>query len=97
MEDFEQQLKDALAPKQPPAWLEAQVVARATAKRPRLGLFRWVVATAFAIAIAASVWTDHREYVQGEAAKAQLQLALKVTAKELGKIQQTVRTVTEEE
>jgi len=97
MEDFEQQLRDALARKQPPAWLEAQVLARATTKKSKRGLFGWVMATAFAIAIAAGVWTDHREYVLGQAAKAQLQLALKVTATELGKIQKTVRTTTEEE
>ncbi|HEX5228483.1 MAG TPA: hypothetical protein VFW44_12265 [Bryobacteraceae bacterium] len=95
--DFEQQLKDALARKEPPAWLEARVLARATAKRSIPGLFRWALATAFAIAIAAGVWTDHRENVQGQVAKARLELALKVTVTELGKIQQTVRTATEEE
>lgn len=97
MDDLEQQLRNSLARKQAPAWLEAKVVARASAERSRPALFRWLMATGLAIVIAAGVWSDHRENVQGEAAKARLQLALKVTAMELGKIQQTVRTATEEE
>ncbi len=100
MDDFEQQLeqqlKAALRRREPPVWFEARVLARATAtratgKRPKLAFLRWVAATVSACAIAAGVWTDHRERVEGEAAKARLELALKVTVTELSKIQHTVR------
>jgi len=100
MDDFEQQLeqqlKVALGRREPPAGFEARVLARASAKRPKLAFLRWVVATASACAIAAGVWTDHRERVAGEDAKARLELALKVTVSELGKIQRTVRRTEDE-
>ena len=94
MDDFEQQLRNALERKQPPAWLEAKVLAGVSAKRSRPVFLRWAVATVAAGAVAAGVWSDHRAGVQ---AKEQLQLALKITVTELGKIQKTVRTSTEEE
>jgi hypothetical protein len=100
-DDFERQLRDALARQEPPGWLEARVQARAMEKRPRRGLFRWAVATASAAAIATGLWTDHqtavRERIEGQAAKARLQVALKVTVTELGKIQRTLQTATGEE
>jgi hypothetical protein len=94
MDNFERQLRDALARKEPPAWLEGKILAAASAKRPKVAFLRWAIATASALAIAAGVWTDHRAGVQ---AKAQLELALKVTVTQLTKIQKTVRTSTEEE
>ena len=93
MDDFEQQLKNALSRKEQPAWFEAKVLA-ATRQQPKLAFLRWLVATAAVLLVAAGIWTDHRAGVQ---AKAQLQLALKVTVTELGKIQRTVRASTEEE
>ena len=93
MDDFERQLKNALARKEPPGWLEAKVLA-ASRPRPRSTFLRWAVAMASVLAIAAGVWTDHRDGVR---AKAQLELALKITVTQLGKIQKTVRTSTEEE
>jgi hypothetical protein len=96
MDDFERQLRDSLRRKEPPAWFEARVLARTSTKRPKPAFLRWIAATASACAIAAGVWTDHREHVEGEAAKARLQLALKVTVTELGKIQRTVRRTEDE-
>ena len=93
MDDFEQQLKNALHRKEQPAWLETKILA-ATRQQPRFTFLRWLIATAAVLLIAAGVWTDHRAGVR---AKAQLQLALKITVTELGKIQQTVRATTEEE
>lgn len=98
MDDLERQLKDALAHKEPPDWfnpasLEAKVLA-ASRPRQRPTFLRWMVATASVLLIAASLWTDHRNGVR---AKAQLELALKITVTQLGKIQETVRTSTEEE
>jgi len=98
MDDLERQLSDALSRKEPPAWfdptiLEAKVLA-ASRRRRRPAFLRWVVAMASVLLIAAGLWTDHRD---GLRAKAQLELALKVTVTQLGKIQKTVRTSTEEE
>jgi hypothetical protein len=100
MEDFERRLKQALARKEQPAWFEAKVLA-AAAKRSTPIFVRWAVAASAAIAITAAVWTDRQavvtERAAGEAARARLQIALKITVTELSKIQQTVRTSTEEE
>jgi hypothetical protein len=93
MDDLDRQLSDALARKQPPAWLEAKVLA--ASRRPQQSTFlRWAVVMASALAIATGIWTDHRDGVR---AKAQLELALKITATQLTKIQKTVRASTEEE
>ena len=107
MEDFEQQLRNALARKEQPPTLEAKVFAaiarEKTAPKPAPRIFwRWeAVAVAATILLAAVSWAGHerelQERVAGEAAKARLQLALKVTFTELGKIQKTVRSSTEEE
>jgi hypothetical protein len=94
MDDFERQLKDALARKEQPPWFEAKVLAGVSARRSRPVFLRWAVAAGAAAALTFSVWTDHRAGVQ---AKEQLQLALKITVTELGKIQKTVQTSTEEE
>jgi hypothetical protein len=93
MDDFERQLSDALSRKPAPAWLEAKVLA---ASRQRRGstFLRWMIAMASALVIAAGIWNDHRDGVR---AKAQLELALKITATRLANIQRTVRASTEEE
>jgi hypothetical protein len=93
MDDFEQQLKNALRRKEQPAWFEAKVLA-ATRRQPRFAFLRWLVATAAVLLVAGGIWTDHRAGVQ---ARAQLQLALRITVTQLGKIQQSVRASTEEE
>jgi hypothetical protein len=107
MDDFERQLKNALARKEQPSTLEAKVFAaiarERTAPKPAPRLFwRWeAVAVAATILLAAVSWTGHERELQeraaGEAAKARLQLALRITVTQLGKIQRTVRTATEEE
>jgi hypothetical protein len=93
MDDLDRRLSDALSRKEPPVWLESQILA-ASRPRPRPTFLRWMVATASVLLIAAGLWTDHRDGVR---AKAQLELALKITVTQLGKIQKTVRTSTEEE
>jgi len=93
MGDFERQISDALARKEQPPWFEAKVLA-AVRQRPKSAFLRWMVATASVTFLAAGIWTDHRAGVQ---ARTQLELALKVTVTELGKVQRTVRASTEDE
>jgi len=100
MEDFEQQLKHALARKEQPAAFEAKVFAAlAKSKTTRWAFWRWE-ALAASLLMAAAFWAQHEQTVRdraaGEAAKARLQLALKITVTQLVRIQQTVRTSTEE-
>jgi hypothetical protein len=97
MDDFEQQIRNSLARKEPPAWLEAKILAAAqqAAERPwwqtRL---RWVSAlTAAAVLVTGLVWQRERaaqERIAGEAAKQRLKLALRITSEKLQKIQHEV-------
>lgn len=102
MEDFEQQLRNALARKDQPALFEAKVFAAVAARRSGRSVFwRWAAEVAAVILIAGGFWVRHagdvRERAAGEAAKARLQVALRITVTELSKIQKTVRTSTEDE
>lgn len=100
MEDLERQLRNALGRKAPSASFEAKVLAVATPPpyRPRT-YWAWVPALAAMILISTVflVQQKREERAAGEAAKARLQLALKITVTQLAKIQQTVRTSTEQE
>jgi len=100
MEDFEQQLRNALARKDQPPALEAKVFAAIAAGRSNRWVFwRWE-AVAASVLLVGAFWAQHeqalRDRAAGEAAKARLQLALKVTVAKLSKIQQTVRMSMEE-
>jgi hypothetical protein len=100
MEDFEQQLKHALARMEQPAAFEAKVFAAIAKDRPKRWFFwRWEALAASVLMLAAFL-AQHEQAVRdraaGEAAKARLQLALKITVTQLARIQQTVRTSTEE-
>jgi hypothetical protein len=100
MEDFERQLRNALARKEQPPSFEAEVFAAiAAGASSRRSFWRWEAVAASAL-MAAAFWAQHehaiRDRAAGEAAKSRLQLALKITVTELSKIQQTVRTSTEE-
>ena len=101
MEDFERQLKSALARKQEPLSLEAKTFAAIAAEKSGRGMsWRWE-AVAASVLVAAGLWGQYehgmRERAAGEVAKARLQLALKITVTELSKIQKTVNAVTEDE
>jgi hypothetical protein len=107
MEDFEQQLRNALARKEQPPSFEAKVFAAiATRQSGRRILWRWMAPALAAVILIAALatsgsWVRHEREVQeraaGEAAKARLQIALKITVTQLSKIQQTVRSSTEDE
>ena len=102
MEDFERQLKDALRRKEQPASFEAKVYAAVAAQRSGRGIFwRWATEGAAVVVIAIGFWMGYQHEIQqraaGEAAKARLEVALRITVTELSKIQKTVRTSTEDE
>ena len=95
MEDLEKQLKSALQKQDAPEWFEARVmsaVRRAEDEKKSRPRWQWLVATAMAGVIAVGVGVEHQREVKeraaGEAAKAQLELALKITSVKLQKIQQ---------
>lgn len=100
MDDLEKQLKSAMARRDAPAWFEAKVLA-AAAREPngfwrRLiasGRVRWATAVLAGAAVVASgaLWQqqrEQRERAAGQAAKAKLELALKITRVKLRKIEQ---------
>jgi len=102
MEDFEQQLKNALARKDAPDWFEAKVMAGiardrgSQARRPTLR-WRWASALlATVLLIGGVTWQYERaaqERAAGENAKARLTLALKITRAKLQRIEQRLNEV----
>jgi len=101
MEDFERQLKDALSRKEPSPSFEAKVFGAIAAQQTgRIRFWRWAAALAVMLLVVAGFWMRHERQIEeraaGEAAKARLQLALRITVTELAKIQKSVRTSTEE-
>lgn len=107
MEDLERQLKNALARKDAPDWLEARVLAAAAREpqrgrgwRPQwmfAGRLRWAsAALAVAGTIGGITWQHERavrERAAGEDAKSRLQLALRITSTKLRKIEQRLNEV----
>jgi hypothetical protein len=105
MEDFERQLKKALTRKDPSPWFEAKVMAAAERQsRERAGRWRRIYAgrargllavLAAVLLIVGIAWRHQQrvqERIKGEAAKAQLELALKITGAQLQKIGQHLET-----
>jgi hypothetical protein len=102
MDDFERQLKQALERKDAPPWLEARILNAAAAEpapRPRrswTGLWwtRWATAAlAVMLLVSGVAWQREREErAAGREAKAQLELALKITRAKLGKIESKLQS-----
>lgn len=102
MSDFEKQIREALARKQPPSGFEARVLAAARRSEERrnwwqfpfVGRVRWAsAAVATVMVITAVAWRHERvveERTAGEAAKARLEQALKITSVKLNRIQERV-------
>jgi hypothetical protein len=93
MEDLEKQLKAAFVKIDPSPGFEAKVVSTAGRRSEVAPGFRvrarWLTAVAAAVLVAAgAVW--QQEVARGEAAKARLMLALKITGAKLQEIQQKV-------
>jgi hypothetical protein len=106
MEDLEQQLRNALARKDAPEWFEARVMAavRREGEVPNRrqawrSILRWRFVTALIamiLMIGGVTWQHQRtvrERAAGEAAKASLELALKITRAKLEKIERKLNEV----
>lgn len=95
MDDLEQQLRDAFRKSDPSPYFESKVLAAAARRgreRRTAGRMRWVAAMA-AIVVAGVFWQHQHaveEQARGEAAKARLMLALKVTSAKLDEIRDRV-------
>lgn len=102
MDEFEQQLQKALARRDAPEWFEAKVmgaVRRAEVPMPwwqRLfaaSRVRWVTASLATMMVVTGIaWQRERiaEERAGEQARAQLELALRITAEKLQIIEQKI-------
>lgn len=101
MEDFERQLTNALARKEAPEWFEAKVMAAvrresAAPVRGKVFSWRWATALATVLVMGGVTWQYERaihERAEGEAAKARLVLALKITRTKLQRIEQKLNQV----
>lgn len=84
MSDIEQELREALRRKQPPAGFERRVVERAAlSRRSREHRWRWIPAAVVAcllISVGSAYWQRQR---QAERAKEQLMQALQITGQKL--------------
>jgi hypothetical protein len=100
MDDFEQQLKRAMARTDPPAWFEAKVLAaarRRPAAKRRFWRLDWAAAAlASVLVVSGVVWQHEREERErrlGEEACAKLELALKITRQKLQFVERQIESV----
>ncbi len=102
MSRLEDELRAALRREQPPAGFTARVLARATQPRRRFWdflrgpAFRWAVAGGLALLMVVAgleYRREQQERARGEAAKAQLMLALRLTGSKLKLAQQKVQQI----
>jgi hypothetical protein len=91
MDWLEQELKAALARKDPSPGFAARVEAAAR-RRPALGVARWVAAAAAMVVMISGGTLAYRRH-QGMVAKEQVMLALRITATKLNHIQERVKEV----
>lgn len=100
MDDFEKQIKDALARKEPSPFFEARVlgaVKRRTIEHRASSRMWWASAVAASLlVITGSAWQHERnlrEEAAGKEAKARLELALKITSVKLQRISRKVEGI----
>ena len=106
MDPFEDELRQALRREEAPEGFAERVLAAARAPTPppragvwnwfRLPAVRWVLVGAGCLALAAGLAVERRERAtraRGEAARAQLMLALRITRGELERVQAKVSRI----
>ncbi len=87
MNQFEDQLRQTLSRKQPPAGFADRVLSKTT---PRNRLWRWQAVAALAACLAGVGIYEIYRYQQGQFAKQQLLLALRITSEKTHVAQQKV-------
>ena len=95
MTDFERDLRRTLRRREPPHDLSAQVMARIGAGPKRASIFegfKWraLLAAAAAVVLLMTGAERYREYEQGQLARRQVMLALRITAQKLAVAQEKV-------
>jgi len=90
MDRLDEQLKIALARDEPPLGFADRVIAASQPRRPTLPYRALAAGLVLFLAGGAAAWRHH----QGEAAKAQVLAAVRITAGKLHHIQSRVREVT---
>jgi hypothetical protein len=98
MIDFEDQLRNALARKEPPDGFTERVIARVERHRSRRSFWKPWAAGCLAASLLAGAWglkefEDRRNRERGQAARAQLLQALQITSSKLHRIQKKVEMV----
>jgi hypothetical protein len=94
MDRLEEQLRGALARKEPSAGFADRVATAAAADRRvvRMPMPRWAMAAAATIVLGVGSGLAYRQH-QGEVAKEQVMTAMRITAVKLNRIQAHVREV----
>jgi len=100
MDDFEQQIKDALAKKEPSPFFETRVLGavKRQAREHRASSRMWWASAVAAVLllVTGSAWQHSRtvrEEAAGKEAKARLELALKITSVKLQRISRKVEGI----
>lgn len=97
-DDIERELREQLAPRPAPLGFATRVLARVgvreRSKAMRMPLWRWIAAAAVllaTVALAGNQWEVHRRRMEGEQARAQVLLALRIAGTTLNAVQQKVQ------
>jgi hypothetical protein len=100
IDDFEQHLRDQLAPRSAPAGFADRVMARVKvrpAPQPRRRFFFWrpvwnwaAVAAVIALMAAGGIEHDRQQRIEGERARAQVLLALRITGTTLRDVERNI-------
>lgn len=95
MLDFEDQLRNALARREPPAGFAARVGARVKQASPQRRVWKpwaagWIAASLLVSACGIQQFEQWQDRKKGEAARAQLLQALQITSSKLQRIQKRV-------
>ena len=91
MSGLDDQLRDALRRREPPQGFSARVLDRVeTGRRPSRSRSLWAVAAALALVVGVASYRGHERRIEGERAKEQVMLALRLSGSKLHAVQERV-------